>query len=225
MQNIVSVKRNASRVIFAALLLIVLAMVAILLYSILGSSEDEDEETGDALDLRTDLIEPPLAIDDFSLPATTGEDYSLSGHDGKVRLLYFGYMSCPDFCPTTMAELQRVFAALSPEQTENVEVLFITVDPERDDLERLGAFVSAFDERFIGLRTDDASYLQGVMSQFGVVAVKREVDSAMGYLMDHTASVFMLNPAGELIARFAYGTPVDDLTHDIQAVLNHKDMG
>lgn len=206
-------KRQASLFIFAAMMVVLFVMTAVLLYSISGEAPDEP------LELRATLIDPPLEVNDFTLASTTGDDYSLSDGDGKVRLIYFGYMTCPDFCPTTMADLQRTMGEFEAAEAEQVEVLFITVDPERDDMERMTPYVAAFDERFIGLRTDDASELQAIMSDFGVVAVKTEVESALEYLVDHTASVFMLDPNGDIITRFTYGTSHEDIAYDVRQVI------
>ncbi len=163
-------------------------------------------------------IDPPIEIDDWALPATTGRDYVFSEQQGRIQLFYFGYMNCPDFCPTTMADLQRAFVTLGEDLTEHVQVVFVTVDPARDDLARMGRYVSAFNDDFIGVR-GEADDLQTVMAEFGVVARQREVDSAMGYLVDHTASVFMVDPEGQLMNRFIYGTPSADIAHDIRLTL------
>jgi len=168
---------------------------------------------------RGAVIDPPLPIQDFSAPASNGETFTLSSYKGSVVLLYFGYLACPDFCPTTMADLQRVYGALSAEEQARVQVVFVTVDPERDTLDKLALYTAAFNPAFVGVRQDDPILMGELVNQFGVVAARREVDSALVYLIDHTTSVFMLDPNGDLMNRFAYDTPYQDIVHDLQLVL------
>ncbi|MFP4323384.1 MAG: SCO family protein [Anaerolineales bacterium] len=219
---------------FAALVAVIGVALALLAMSISDADEATTEDDalvsvlideGDtasggvsAAGYRGAAFDPPITIADWSLPATTGRDYVFSEQAGTVQLIYFGYMSCPDFCPTTMADLQRAFVTLGDDLTEHVQVVFVTVDPARDDLTRMARYVSAFNDDFIGLRGEDGA-LQTVMGEFGAVARQREVDSAMGYLVDHTASVFMVDPEGQLVGRFVYGTPSADIAHDVRLVL------
>ena len=96
----------------------------------------------------------------------------------------------------------------------------ITVDPERDDLERLTRYIQAFDESVIGVRAEDTAALQEVLNQFGVIASRRELDdSALEYLIDHTASVFMIDPDGNWVQRFTYETPYQDIAADVRLML------
>ncbi|MCA9907052.1 MAG: SCO family protein, partial [Anaerolineae bacterium] len=170
-------------------------------------------------ELRGAVFDPPRPIADFSFPSTTGANFTLSEHKGEIILIYFGYRSCPDFCPTTFAELKRVYDALD-EPADRLKVVFVTVDPERDDLESLGLYTHAFQEDFIAVR-EDGTALQELMDEFGVVAEKRErSDSAMGYLIDHTASVFLIGPDGNLEVQYLYGTDYRDLVHDLRLMLD-----
>jgi protein SCO1/2 len=210
-----------------ALVLVALGVGMLLLVNALADDDDDNIVTiqTDGAELEsTDLgasrgsaIDPPLPLEDFSMPSTTGDDYILSEETGKVKLVYFGYLTCPDFCPTTMADLTRVYRALGEPQ-DDLTVMLITVDPERDEMARLGAYVGAFHDDFIGLRGDDDA-LQALMAQFGAVAVRRDVDSALGYLVDHTASVFMIDQNDNIVYRFAYGTDADGITEDVRALL------
>lgn len=166
------------------------------------------------------VITPPRAIPDFSLDSTTGETFTLSDHAGKVVLLYFGYMTCPDVCPSTMADLMRVYRTFE-DPSENITVVFVTVDPERDTLDRLEKYMSAFHEDFIGLRTEDAAVLQAILDSFGAQATRQEVDSSLGYLMDHTASVFLVGPDGKLWEQFLFGTSYADIANDVEFIIKN----
>jgi protein SCO1/2 len=161
--------------------------------------------------------DPAPLIPDFSLPATHGEDFRLSDYRGRFLLVYFGFLTCPDVCPTTLADLSRVMQELGALANE-VQVVFITVDPERDSLLTLARYLAAFDENFIGLRGEEAALLP-LKEQFGVTAVRRPVESSLGYTVDHTTSVFVLNPEGYLVGRIPYGTERASVAEQVEAVI------
>ncbi len=168
--------------------------------------------------LRGAVFDPPRSLADFSMMSTTGEDFTLSQHQGEVILLYFGYRSCPDFCPTTFTELRRVYAELN-EPSDKLKVIFVTIDPERDTLESMRQYTQAFHKDFIGLRAEGLA-LQALEDQFGVVAERQVVgESALSYLFDHTASVFLIGPGGQLEAQYLYGTDYRDIVHDLRLML------
>lgn len=170
-------------------------------------------------EFRGAVFEPPRPLSDFSLMSTTGKPFRLSEHRGETLLLYFGYRACPDFCPTTFAEMLRIYQQLG-EPEDRMKVIFVTVDPERDSLETLALYTQAFHEDFIGLR-DDGDALKQLMAEFGVTAERRQVgESALSYLIDHTASVFMIGPDGRLQAQYLYGTDYRDIVHDLELVFS-----
>ena len=168
--------------------------------------------------LRGAVVSPPRTLDDFTLMSTTGEPFTLSEHRGEVLLLYFGYRACPDFCPNTFAELMRVYGELG-EPADKLKIIFVTIDPERDTLDYLGQYIAAFHEDFIGLRAEGET-LDALIAQFGVVAEKRVVgESALAYLYDHTASLFLVGANGELEVQYLYGTSYRDIVHDVHLIL------
>lgn len=170
-------------------------------------------------DLYGAVFDPPRPLSDFSLASTTGEPFRFSEHQGQIMLIYFGYRACPDFCPTTFSELRRVYQAVG-EPSDRLKILFVTVDPERDTLENLGQYTQAFHPDFIALR-DDGETLRRMMDEFGVVAEKRQVgDSALSYLVDHTASIFLVGADGRLQAQYLYGTDYRDIVHDVEQILD-----
>jgi protein SCO1/2 len=142
----------------------------------------------------------------------------MSDQRGRVVLLFFGYTSCPDVCPTTLATWRKVYEALG-DDAMNAEFVFVTVDPERDTRERLGLHVGAFNPEFVGL-TGSQEELESV---YGIFDVFYEVDtsseSALGYLVNHTATTFVVDPEGQWRLRHTYGTPVEDIVHDVQQLL------
>ncbi len=164
------------------------------------------------------LYEPPLPAYDFSLTAADGETVALHDFRGQVVLLYFGYTSCPDVCPTTLAEFRQVQAGLGVD-AGRVQVIFITVDPERDTVERIQNYISAFNPSFIGLG-GDLPALEAAWQAYGVF---REVDettvTAAGYLVTHSTRSYLVAPDGKLFLSYSYGTPADDILHDISLIL------
>lgn len=173
-----------------------------------------------AAEMRGSVITPPRPLADFSVPATTGEDFTLSQQRGQILLVYFGYMTCPDVCPNTLAEMLRAYREIG-EPKERVKVVFITLDPERDTLERLTRFMQAFSPDFIGLRPESDGQLEALKDEFGVVSEKREVDSALGYTIDHSATTWLIGPDGKLIAQYPYGVPYTEMANDVQVVMKY----
>lgn len=168
--------------------------------------------------LNAAVFDPPRILTDFTAISNTGENFTLSEHQGELILLYFGYRTCPDFCPTTAFELSTVYKGLN-EPSGALKIVFVTVDPERDDLESLSRYVSAFHRDFIALRPEGAD-LQALMNQFGVTATKRPMgDSPDAYLVDHTASIFLINGDGKLYGQYLYGTPYEDIQSDMKKLM------
>lgn len=164
------------------------------------------------------VFDPPRVLSDFTMMSTDGTPFTLSQHRGQTILLYFGYRSCPDFCPTTFAALKQVYTQLNTPKNK-LKIVFVTVDPERDSLDNLTLYVHAFDEDFIGLR-DDGGGLKQLMKQFGVVAERRQLgDSPLSYLIDHTASVFLITADGQLKVQYLYGTDHRDILADLKTLL------
>jgi protein SCO1/2 len=193
----------------------------ILLTACSDAASSSTEETGQSYadQLRGAVINPPRVLSDFSIPSTSGSDFTLSEHQGEVILLYFGYRSCPDVCPTTFAELIRVYRGLD-EPVDRVKIIFVTIDPERDTIENLTLYTQAFHKDFIGLRAEGEP-LESLLKQFGATARRQQLgDSALTYLMDHTASVFLIGPDGRLQSQYLYGTSYQDILHDVQIVLD-----
>lgn len=193
-----------------------LLVSVLLLLTACGSTNSEPDYSSQ---LEGAVLDPPREIDDFSIMSTEGEEFILSEHRGEVILLYFGYRACPDFCPTTFAELKRVYDDLE-EPAEKVTIVFVTVDGERDTLESLTLYTHAFHDDFIGLRPE-ADELESLMAQFGVVAEKRVLgESALSYLYDHTATLFLINPQGELEVQYLYGTSYRNIVNDVRLILD-----
>lgn len=163
------------------------------------------------------VIDSAQPAPDFTLDASIGRPVSLSEFRGKPVLLYFGYTTCPDVCPTTLADLRMAMQKLG-DDGEKVQVLFVSVDPERDTAERLQAYLTYFDPGFVGL-TGSVTDIEGIASRFGVFFEKNETNSAADYLVDHTSAVLLLDPEGRLRLMFPYGTTGEQLASDTKLYL------
>ena len=172
-------------------------------------------------EFRAGVLQPPRLAPDFALKASNGAEFRLSRYRGKVILMGFGYTYCPDICPTTLADLALVRKKLGAD-AERVQVIYVTVDPERDTVERLSAYMNAFDKTFLGL-TGSPEQLALVRKGYGVSTRKTVMDKKSGaYLVHHSASVHVIDAAGYLRIMAPFGTAVEDMVHDVTLLLTER---
>ena len=151
---------------------------------------------------------------DFAMPDQNGKTRSIKDFAGKVVVVFFGFTQCPDVCPTSMAELAGIKKALGKD-ADKLQVVFITVDPERDTLEILKAYMGNFDPSFIALRPS-APQLPDLAKDFKVYYKKVDGKTPTSYSLDHSAGNFVYDPQGRLRLYSRYGSGADALTHDIR---------
>ena len=166
------------------------------------------------------VINPPLPVTDFSLQTANEEVFRLSEQKGKVVLLFFGYTSCPDVCPVTLATFKQVNDNLG-EDAQKVRFVMITADPDRDTPDKVAEYAARFNPEFIGL-SGDMTALASIWKELGVFVEKQESGSAAGYLVSHTASVYVLNQSGSLFMTFPYGTTATEIADDIRQILKES---
>ena len=169
----------------------------------------------------TMYAEPYPPAPEIELTGANGNRLRLSEMRGNTVLLFFGYTSCPDVCPTTMAELKQALQKLGEDDAKRVQVLFVTVDPERDTPERVQEYVDHFNSNFIGLSGTE-SELADVWKDYGVFRESVEGTSAAGYLVNHTARITLIDKDGNLRLSYAFNTPVDSIVHDLKLILKEK---
>jgi protein SCO1 len=145
----------------------------------------------------------------------TGRPRKLEDFRGKAVVVFFGFTHCPDVCPTTLADVSAVIKALG-QDGEKVQVLFVTVDPERDTKEVLGKYVTAFDPRFLGLY-GDAAATQRAAKEFKVYYEKRKAGD--GYSVDHSGQSYVIDPQGRLRLLVRPDRIADDLPADLKTLL------
>ena len=165
--------------------------------------------------LKAGVFEPPRQAPEFSLRGSDGNDLTLSRYRGKLVLMSFGFTHCAAVCPTTLATLAQARQALGP-QASAVQVVFVTVDPERDDPAQMKTYLAAFDPSFVG-GAGKPEVLAAMRKNYGVVANK--VPMTGGYAVDHTSSIFLIDRAGKLRAMMPYGRDAKDFVHDIKLLL------
>ena len=164
------------------------------------------------------LIEQDYPAPDFNLLDSTGQSFVLSDQKGKIVLMFFGYASCPDVCPTTLADLKRTFEILGDLAGE-VQVVFITLDPERDTPEKIQAYTSLFNPAFLGL-SGDMDTLEPIWKAYGVFReIDEETVTEAGYLVSHSARIYLVDQSGHLRITYTFGTPPEDIVKDIEHLL------
>ena len=166
------------------------------------------------------VYENPNQAPDINLGSSGKQPFDLADQKGKIVLLFFGYTSCPDVCPSTLSDMKRVLSSLE-DDSEFVQVLFVTVDPERDTIDKLRSYLVLFDPTFIGL-TGSLEDLVKVWGDFGVI---REIDtsnqSAAGYLVNHTSRIYLIDQASRLLITYGFGTFPEDIAKDVAYLLNN----
>jgi protein SCO1/2 len=155
---------------------------------------------------------------DFSLVDPDGKVRTLADFKGKVVVMFFGYTQCPDVCPTTLTEMQQVMTILGP-KSDKVQVLFVTVDPQRDTAAILKQYVPAFDPRFLGLRPEDDVALEKVTKDFKIYYKKVPGVSPGSYTIDHTAGSYAFDPDGRLRLYIKHAQGPETLAHDLKELL------
>lgn len=169
-------------------------------------------------ELKSGVFKPARPAPALSLRGSDGTELTLSRYRGKVVALGFGYTTCPDVCPTTLAYLAQAREKLGP-AGKDMQVVYITVDPERDSAERLKAYLAGFDPTFIG-GTGTPEQLAEVRKAYGIVVARENVPgSKTAYWVHHSSFVYLIDRAGNLRALLPFGVKVEDIAHDVKALL------
>ena len=157
---------------------------------------------------------------DFQLTDHTGKVRRLADFRGKVVVLFFGYTHCPDVCPTTLADWAQVLRKLGTD-ADKVQVLFVTVDPQRDTADVLARFVPSFDSSFLGLYGDAAA--TALAAKIFTVSYEKHAAPGGSYTMDHSDGVFLLGRGGKPVLMSPYAQKIDLLVQDVKLLLQASD--
>ena len=155
---------------------------------------------------------------DFKLTDHNGKPRTLADFRGKVVVMFFGYTQCPDVCPTTLSELAAALQKLGADAS-SVQVLFVTIDPERDTPALLSSYVPAFNPTFLGLY-GDAAETAATAREFKILYQKQPGATPGSYSMDHSAGTFIFDPQGRLRLFVTHGLGPDLFAHDIRELLH-----
>ncbi len=164
------------------------------------------------------VIQSPDPDSNFTLTGPGGQEVNLRDFRGQAVLLYFGYTFCPDVCPATLVELAQATDILG-DDAQKTQVIMVSIDPERDTPEKLEEYVTHFDPSFIGV-TGTEDEVAAVATQYGIFYEKHDGTVATGYLIDHTASVVVIDPDGYLRLVYPFGTPAQDIAEDLSHLVN-----
>lgn len=184
--------------------------IALLLMLLIGAASAHADDAA----LKAGVFDPPRAAPDFTLPGSNGAELKLSAYRGKVVLLGFGFTSCAQVCPITLGTLKQVNKKLGLQASE-LQVIYITVDPERDDAPRLKKYLSSFDPAFVG-GTGTEAQLAAVRKDYGIAAEK--VAGPDGSYT-HSSFIYLIDRAGRLRALMPFGHLADDYVHDVRILL------
>ena len=171
-----------------------------------------------AEELRAGVFSPARMAPDFKLKGSDGSEVSLSRYRGKISIVVFGFTSCPVVCPTTLRTLAETRKVLGAE-AEHLQVVYITVDPERDDTERMRTYLAAFDPTIIGA-TGTKEELEAVRKEYGIFANRESMGES--YSFSHSSYTYLVDREGKLRALMPYGQKADDYAHDVRILLKQE---
>jgi protein SCO1/2 len=170
----------------------------------------------DRASLKAGVLSPVMAAPALELQGSNGKPLDLAQFRGKVVLLAFGFSSCGEVCPITLATLAGARKKLG-EQAANVQVVYVTVDPERDDAARMKKYLASFDATFVG-GVGSRAEIDAAQKSYGISSTK-QVHADGNYTIGHSSSIYMIDRAGGLRAVMPYGHTVDDFVHDLKILL------
>jgi protein SCO1/2 len=172
--------------------------------------------TSSAPTMKAGVLSPVMAAPALKLQGTDGQPLELSRYKGKVVLLAFGFSSCGEVCPITLATLAGARKKLGAD-AGNVQIVYVTVDPERDDAVRMKNYLEAFDPSFIG-GVGTRAQIDAAQKAYGISSKKIAFEGG-GYTIGHSSSIYMIDRSGGLHAVMPYGRSVDDFVHDLKILL------
>ena len=181
----------------------------------LASAAPQSESTK-AASLKAGVLSPVMAAPALELQGSNGKPLDLAQFRGKVVLLAFGFSSCGEVCPITLATLAGARKKLG-DQAANVQVVYVTVDPERDDAARMKKYLASFDATFVG-GVGSRAEIDAAQKSYGISSTK-QVHADGNYTIGHSSSIYMIDRAGGLRAVMPYGHTVDDFVHDLKILL------
>ncbi|MES3021183.1 MAG: SCO family protein [Pseudomonadota bacterium] len=192
--------------------------LALTLSLVLGAAGTSIAATPASPALKAGVFSPARVAPEIALRGTDGSEFSMSKYRGKVVVLEFGYTACADVCPVSLAMLAEAKKRLGADGA-NLQVVFVTVDPERDSAVHLKRYMAAFDPSFIGI-TGSAAEMAAVQKAYGITVTKKMVEGAKGaYSMHHSSYLYFIDRKGMLRALMPFGRPAAEVVHDVKLLL------
>jgi protein SCO1/2 len=188
-----------------------LGLLSLLIIGVLGCSPKPSFK-------NVDITGSTAFGNNFSLLDTNGNTKTMADYKGKVVVVFFGFTQCPDVCPTTLTEMDEALKLLGP-KADKVQVIFITVDPERDTATVLAQYVPAFNPRFVGLRPADEAGLEKLAKDFRIYYKKVPGSKPGSYTMDHSAGSYVFDQNGQLRLYIKHAQGPEVLAHDLKNIL------
>ena len=198
--------------------LIVVAVIATLSGIYFGHNNEQQDRTA-LQELSATVLDSARPVTPFSLTDQSGKEFTNKNLEGKWTMMFFGFTHCPAICPTTMAELNKFYLKLKQE-SDNAQVVFVTIDPERDDIARLKEYVNSFNSHFIGL-TGKPDRLKTLSRELGIMTMevpKQVPNQATNYNIDHSGTILLINPKAQLHAIFSMPHDGDSMADDFQVI-------
>ncbi len=192
-----------------------LAAAAFAALALLGCSNDKSAVKFNATDITGGAFGKTLALND----SATQEPRTLDSFKGKATVFFFGYMYCPDYCPTTMTTLNDVLAKMKPADAAKVQVVFVTVDPARDKPKILTDYVRAFNPSFAALYGTDEQ-TAAVAKEFKIIYQKSQVKSEFTYMVDHSTQMYAFDPQGRIRLMIRHEAGADAIAKDLTTLVN-----
>jgi protein SCO1/2 len=171
--------------------------------------------------LKAGVFDPPRAAPELGLQSSNGGELNLAAYRGKVVVLGFGFTSCPDVCPTTLSVLAQARKQLGA-AAQDVQIIYVTVDPERDDAARMKKYLATFDATFVG-GTGSPERLAAVRKEYGILAEKKQYGA--NYTVAHSSYTYLIDRTGVLRALMPYGRAPADYVHDLKLLLAERGRG
>ena len=193
-------------------------LLAALLAALLVCSPAAAQSAHDLLVGETKDINPRYLLQDINGRSVTNEDFR-----GRFQLIAFGYTYCPDICPTTLVEMAAILKQLG-DQADRLQPIFVTVDPERDSAKVLKTYTEFFDPRILGL-TGPPALIRRAADNFRIRYAKVLEPGSENYAMDHSAGMILLGPDGQYLRKFAFATPVEQITAQLVEIMNAHPAG
>jgi protein SCO1/2 len=163
------------------------------------------------------VFDPPRAAPQIGVLGSDGKPFRMADHKGKVVVLEFGYTNCQDVCPVSLAALVQAREQLGKDAGK-LQVVFVSVDPARDTMPKLKAYLKQFDPSFIGI-TGTQAQVDAVLKEYGISASKRPVAGGADYLMGHSSYLYFVDPNGMLRSMLPFGRPAAEIVHDARLLL------